>query len=377
MPGEKIRKIVITGGHLTPAQAVIEELQREKTWEIYYFGRKFSLEGKSIPSPESIVIPKMGVKFITIPAGRLQRRFTPYTFISILRIPFSFFVSLILLAKIRPAVILSFGGYVSVPTVMAGWLLGIPVLTHEQTVVSGLANRVDGLFAKKILVSFPESLKDFSPGKVVLTGNPIRKEVFQLRVTGCGLEVAQEDLPLLYITGGSQGSQIINSAVAEILPQLLSKYRIIHQCGQLDFASIKHQISSIKYLFQKRYFAAPYIEAKDIGWVLHQADLVVSRAGANTVTELAALGKPAILIPIPRTSGNEQERNAQWLAEAGTALLLPQDQLSGQKLLEVIDLMISNLGKFKTNSQKAQQKIKLDAARRIVAEINKVLKTEK
>ena len=246
------KKIVITGGHLTPAQAVIEELKKEGNWEIYYFGRRFSFEGESSPSVESLVIPKMGVKFISLPAGRLQRKFSRYTFISLLRIPVGFFIALSWLVKIRPAVILSFGGYVSVPAVLAGWLLRIPVLTHEQTVVSGFANRIDGFFAKKILVSFPESLKDFPSGKVVLTGNPIRKEVFncpclagrqELSIVNC--QLSDEPLPLIYITGGSQGSQIINRAVVEVLPNLLEKYRIVHQCGKLDCRQLAARSSQL------------------------------------------------------------------------------------------------------------------------------------
>ncbi|MBM3208678.1 UDP-N-acetylglucosamine--N-acetylmuramyl-(pentapeptide) pyrophosphoryl-undecaprenol N-acetylglucosamine transferase [Candidatus Shapirobacteria bacterium] len=389
------KTIVITGGHLTPAQAVMEELQKGD-WQIYYFGREFSLEGSRIPSVESQVVPRMGVRFIGFPAGRLQRRLTRETIPALLRIPAGFFSAFSKLWQLRPRVILSFGGYVSVPVVLAGWLLRIPILTHEQTRVFGLASKINSFLSKKVLVSYSESIKFFSKKKVILTGNPLREEIFNYQLSrqrpasqrdergspGAATisnQLSREKLPLIYITGGNQGGQVINRAVEEILPQLLIKYRLVHQVGGLDYEKFKaHQVglgqsSKLKTPLGERYFVTSYVEAKDIGWVLNSASLVVSRAGANITSELAALGKPAILIPIPWSSQNEQEENAKALVEAGIAVILEEGQLSGKKLLRAIEMMMTNLSRYENCGKKTKALALLGAAPRIVAEIEKCL----
>lgn len=362
-------KIVITGGHLTPAQAVIEELKKRGSWEIYYLGRKYSLEGQKIPSVESEIIPGLGVKFIPIPAGRLQRKFSYYTALSLLRIPFAFIYSLGLLVRIKPQVILSFGGYVSVPVVIAGWILRIPILIHEQTAISGLANQINAIFAKKILVSFPESLKHFSRQKAVLTGNPIRRAIFTCHMSRVTCHMSSEKLPLIYITGGNQGARIINRAVVEVLAELLQKYRIIHQCGKLDYKTLQATRNTLQTRLKNHYCLTDYVKPKDIGWVFNQADLVISRAGANIITELAALAKPAILIPLPWSYKNEQEKNAQMLVKAGSAVILPQAELSGEKLRTLIEEMINNLHKYQTSARQTKELVKLEAAKAIVNQI--------
>ena len=367
---------MITGGHLTPAQAVIEELKKESKWEIFYLGREYSLEGQKIPSVESRIVPKLGVKFVSIPAGRLQRQLSPRTFLSLAKVPLAFFYSFFLLLKIRPDVILSFGGYVSIPVVIASWFLGIPILTHEQTIVSGLANQINGYFAKKILVSYSESLKHFPEKKTILTGNPIRREVFKRCPSYLTSHISHEKLPLLYITGGNQGAQIINKAVVEVLPELLQRYRLIHQCGKLDYGRIKDKLKQkLKQKLQKRYFLTDYLESKDIGWVLNEADLIISRAGANIVVELAVLGKPAILIPLPWAAEGEQAKNAQMLVDAGAAVILPQKQLSGKRLQMAIEKMMVNLRQYQTRAAKAKKLVKPNAAKEVVRQITSLIQS--
>jgi len=367
-----VKKIIITGGHLTPAQAVIAELEKRGGWKIYYLGRKYSLEGKKIASVESVMIPSMGAQFISVPAGRLQRKLSLHTFLSLFRIPLAFVYAFFFLAKTRPGVFLSFGGYVSVPIVVAGWIWRIPILTHEQTTVLGLANKINSFFASKVLVSFPESLRYFPRQKVVLTGNPIRKEIFSSRVSPIASHMSSEKLPLIYITGGNQGAKIINQAVVEILPKLLEKYRVIHQCGKLDYQRLQTPDSRLTARLKKRYLLTDYVGLQDIGWVLNRADLVISRSGANIVSDLAALGKVAILIPIPWTSENEQVKNAALLVKAGTSIVLLQLDLSGQSLLEKVKKVMKNLSKYQANGFKAKRLIKLDAAKMIVNQISYV-----
>lgn len=370
------KKIVITGGHLAPALAVITELQKRGGWEIYYLGRKTAMEESNTSSVESRVIPTLGVEFIPISTGRLQRRFTRYTIPSLLRIPLGFFQALMQLRRIKPDVICSFGGYVSVPIVVVGKLLRIPILTHEQTVVFGLASKIDSFFADKVAVSFKESLTHFPKSKVVLTGNPIREEIFKMENGKCPAEQdlappekMENGLPIIYITGGGQGARVINEAVLAILPQLLEKYIVIHQCGDLDYENIQHTTNNIESTLRNRYFLVSYIDSKDIGWVFNKSSLIVSRAGANTICEIAALGKPALFIPIPWSYQDEQTKNAQMLVGAGTAEILPQTQLTGKTLLTEISQMMENLEKYQKNAQKAKSLITLDGGKKLVDEI--------
>lgn len=333
------------------------------------------MEGEKALSAESKIVPGLGVKFIPVVSGRLQRRFTRHTISSIFRIPFSFLQSFGLLLKIKPDAILSFGGYVSVPIVISGWFLRIPVLTHEQTVVFGLSSRINSFFAKKIAVSFPQSLAFFPKNKAILTGNPIRKEIFEVNKS---LIIQSSNLPIIYVTGGNQGAHAINMAVMEILPKLLEKYIVVHQCGDRDYEFLNQQSAALRLhsgqvndqQLMKNYFLTPYIGPGDIGWVLNKADLIISRSGANTVCELAALGKPSILIPIPWTYQDEQTKNAQMLKSAGIAEILPQDELSSQTLLSKINEMFKNLKDYQKHKEDAKKLVNLDASEKIAEEIN-------
>ena len=356
-------RIIFTGTHFTPALAVIEEIKKKEPWEIYYLGRKYTLEGEKIPSPESQILPKMGVKFIPIPAGRLQRRFTRWTIPSLLRVPFGLFKALKVILEIKPKVIVSFGGYVGVPVVIAGFLRRVPILIHEQTATVGLANKISVRFAQKIAISFPESKTFFPEGKVVFTGNPLRPEIFK---SGKPLFPLNEKKKTIYITGGSQGASIINETVERCLLDLVIQYNVVHQCGAKDYPHFKEKKA-------KDYFPVDYVDNNSIGWVFEKADLVVSRGGANTILELAALGKPAIIIPIPWATHNEQLKNAEFLAKSGVAEILPQEKLNPQNLKDLIEKMMANLSSYQKAGEKLKKTIPRDGAQKIVAEIYKLL----
>ena len=356
-------RIIFTGTHFTPALAVIEEIKKKEPWEIYYLGRKYTLEGEKIPSPESQILPKMGVKFIPIPAGRLQRRFTRWTIPSLLRVPFGFFKALKVILEIKPKVIVSFGGYVGVPVVIAGFLRRVPILIHEQTATVGLANKISVRFAQKIAISFPESKTFFPEGKVVFTGNPLRPEIFK---SGKPLFPLNEKKKTIYITGGSQGASIINETVERCLLDLVIQYNVVHQCGAKDYPHFKEKKA-------KDYFPVDYVDNNSIGWVFEKADLVVSRGGANTILELAALGKPAIIIPIPWATHNEQLKNAEFLAKSGVAEILPQEKLNPQNLKDLIEKMMANLSSYQKAGEKLKKTIPRNGAQKIVAEIYKLL----
>ena len=363
------KKIVITGGHLTPALAVIDELIKRGGWEIFFIGRKYAAEGEKTPSVESQLIPQKGIWFIPIRAGRLQRRFTRYTIPAFLRIPLGFLQAFYHFFRLRPHLILSFGGYVSVPVVFAGWLLDIPIITHEQTTVQGLATKINTLFAKKVAVSWPQIAREFPPEKVVFTGNPLRKEIFRINEKLWRVLNFDRRLPLIFITGGNQGSHTINQVAKRALPKLLLKYNLFHQTGHLqalrDFEKLEGVREKLSTRLKKRYHLKKYLTSEEMGTILNKADLVVSRAGANIVTELAALAKPALLIPLPWLYQDEQTKNAQMLKEIGSAEILPQKNLSPQSLCQLIEQMMANLDRYKKNAHRAQKLVKLDAAQKI------------
>jgi len=369
------KKVVITGGHLTPALAVIEELKK-RGWEIIFLGRKYASEGVKTPSIESELIPRMRIPFYTLAAGRIQRRFTRWTIPAILRIPIGFFQAILYLRKLRPDVVLSFGGYVSAPVVFAGWLLRIPVITHEQTTVKGLATKFNSLFAKKIAVSWKVNLDDFPSQKVVFTGNPIRKDIFKFSEKFWRELNFEKKLPLVFITGGNQGSHTINVAVGEIIPRLVKRANVFLQCGHLnafgDFEKLRETRNKLPEKLKSRCRVKKYLSGEEMGTLLYKADLVVSRAGANTITELAALGKPCILIPLPWLYQNEQEKNARMLEKVGIAEVLLQKDLSSESLFQLIKKILKNLSTYQKNAAKAKKLVCLKAAEKIADLVEEV-----
>ncbi len=371
------KKIVVTGGHLTPALAVIEELQK-RGWEIIFIGRKHAAEGDETLSVEAKIIPKLGIPFFPINAGRVQRQFTRWTIPALLRIPLGFFQAFGYLRRIRPTVVLSFGGYLSAPVVFSAWLLKIPVVTHEQTTIKGLATRFNSLFAKKIAVSWPKSLGDFPSSKVVLTGNPIRKEIFKVDEAIWKALNYEKNLPLVFVTGGNQGSHTINMAIGKIIPSLTIIANVFHQCGHLnalgDFEKLEKIRNNLPAKLKRRYHLKKYLTSHQMGTLLNKADLVISRAGANTLTELAALGKPCILIPFPWLYQNEQMKNAEMLAKVGIAEILLQEQLSPSRLLKLIKKMLGNLSFYQKNSPMAKKLVKIKAAKKIADLVEVVIR---
>lgn len=365
-------KILITGSHFTPAQAVIEEFEKDSSLDLVYIGRKHTREGDSALSVESQVLPKLGVKFIPIISGRLQRSFTIYTIPSLFKIPIGFLQSFYFLIKEKPDVVLSFGGYVAVPVIFSAWLLGVPVIIHEQTLISGLANTISSWFADKIAVSFADN--SFSGKQTVLTGNPLRRDLLKENSVSSDIKMIldtarKEKLPIILITGGNQGSHIINSAVSKCLDDLTKITCVVHQTGDskfLDFENLTQQQQNIKH--PQRYLAKKWIEAEDVGSIFKKVDLVISRAGINTLLELAYFGVPALIIPIPYIYKDEQNKNAKFFEKLGLAKILSQKSLSGDSLLTTIKNMIKDEKDLKEAAKQAKNIVIPDAAKRLALE---------
>lgn len=368
-------KILITGTHFTPAQAVIEQLKKDSKIEIVYLGRKSTREGDKSPSAESHTLPKMGVRFIPLVAGRLQRSLTFYTIPSLLKIPLGLLQALYLLVKEQPDVILSFGGYVAVPVVIAGWLFSIPIIIHEQTLIPGLANKISFLFADKIAISF--KAHDFyrSP-KTVVTGNPLRQEVLLAKhnshFSDHELEkiiniARQNKLPVILISGGNQGSHVINQTISMVLDELTELACIIHQTGDSKFQDFERLIVLKKNLqYPDRYYPTKWIEAHNIGKLFNKVDLAVGRAGINTLTELAYFAKPTIVIPIPYL--REQVINARFFERMGMVKTIGQKDLTSDRLLVFIKTILKELPDYQIKAQKVRELVIKDAASRLATE---------
>ncbi len=335
----KKTEIVLTGGHAgTTALAVVKEIKRRHpSWKICWIGPKMAIEGKSIPTLESRVFPLEGVEFKPIFTGRIQRKFTFWTIPSLLKIPFGFAHALTLLIKIKPKVILSFGGYAAFPVVVTGALLGVPVIIHEQTMAVGRANKYSAPFAKKIALARAESLNFFPRGKCVVVGNPILPEIEKILPKS---EIS--DPPQILVTGGSRGSTTINSLIGEILDSLLAKYKLIHHTGEIDFPKFEKKRSELADAAKEGYEVYSHIPVKDMPKILGKADILVARAGANTVSEAVAAKKPSILIPLPFSYLDEQTKNADFAQKFGLARVLAQEGVTGQKLLKEIDETVEN-----------------------------------
>lgn len=317
---DSMKTLVFTGGHHTGALEAAKML-KGKGWNIVWFGHRHAAWGDKSDSAEYREVTAGGIKFYNLLAGKFHKTYNP---IKLIRIPWGFLQASYLLFKIKPAGIVSFGGYLAVPTVIMGWLLGIPGLTHEQTVTQGWANKLISKFVKKVAVTWPENLKDYGV-KGILMGLPLRKEI---------LEAKKSKLkrPLLFITGGKQGAHVINEAVFSALPHL--DFEILHQTGNnseyKDFAKAK-MIKSANYK------CVEYLNAGDQIQALVDAEVVISRSGAHITYELGYLGKKCVLIPIPWVSHNEQYKNAQILENAGMAVILNQNQLTSENLLLAIN----------------------------------------
>lgn len=362
----KLKKIVICGGHLTPALAIIDELKTHKDVQLFFFGRKYATEGSKSLSVEFRIITQRGIKFYNIYTGRLQRKFTRFTIPSLFKIPIGFIQSFVFLILARPSLIVSFGGYLSTPVVFAGWLLGIRSITHEQALVAGLANRINSLFVEKIFLAWPAAQKHFDEKKSQVIGNPVRNSIFLQKANSAQIKnFLKKSSKLIYVTGGSLGSHFLNQLMFKSINNLRD-FAILHQVGSTNF---KNDLATAKKIKMVNYLAVDYVGDLDIGAVLNKASLVVSRAGANTIWELAILSKPAILIPLPIAAGGEQEANAAVLEKAGAAQVINQDDLNPVRLKKAIVEIAKNYQNCKNAAIAFSKTLPRDASKKLAGYI--------
>ncbi len=370
-------KIAITGGHLTPALALIDYVQTHQPQdELVFIGRLYSQQKLKQKAVEKKEVERKGVRFIPLKAVKWghENLLTKF-FIK----PWQFLTSIARAVKVlkntKPDVLISFGGYLAVPAAIAAKLLGIKVVTHEGTRALSWSNQTILKLAAALAVSYPEVKEQTNHKKVVVTGTPIRAELkSRVETAPTWIQTDQLDKPLLLIMGGNQGSKVINQTAASSLPQLLSEWSVVHICGRSNTRdNYQKQLAAaaakLPKEFQARYWVRPWVGAKDLAWLYQHAFGAVSRAGANTTEELARAKIPAVFIPLPHAHLQEQLKNAQWLVSNEAALLLPESKLSPKTLKKSLDELKNthsrfkkNLGKLKLESQGAKNLYQLAAS---------------
>jgi len=355
-----------TGGHIFPLVAIAREIRRiypRKDLEFYYLGPKDELSGIYLRQEDFIVK--------NIVSGKVRRYFSFENFLDILiKIPFGFLQSYWILDGLKPDLVFSKGGSGSISVTVAARLLKIPVFIHESDVAPGLSNQKTSKWAKKIFTSFPKT-EYFDPEKVNLVGNPIRKEILNGDANAAGeLFDLTFTKPIFLIMGGSQGAEAINDFVLLILNRMLERYEIIHVCGAENLRQVEAEAQVvIEKGLEKYYHPVGFLDEEKMPHAYKAADIIISRAGSGSIFEIAAVGKPSILVPLPMASFNHQAKNAYVYSETGAAMVLEQQSLTPNFFLDEIELLFLHPEKLEKMKEAALAFSKPLAARAIAREI--------
>ena len=317
-----MKRIVLTGGgtagHVSPNQALIPHLQREG-WEIHYVGTKAGIE-------RTLIEPISGVTYHAVSSGKLRRYFDWKNFTDPFRVIAGAFQSFNIIRRLKPSVVFSKGGFVSVPVVIGAALCGVPVVMHESDITPGLANKICKPFAKAICTTFPECAKLLG-SKGIETGTPLRAQIFSgTREAGLSLSGFDGSRPILMMIGGSLGAQSVNAILREALPELTKTFDVLHVCGKGNLAP---ELDSMPGYRQFEYLT------EELPSAFACADILLSRAGSNSLSEILALKKPALLIPYHSGRG-DQVLNANSLKARGLAHVMIQSELSAATLVPAI-----------------------------------------
>jgi UDP-N-acetylglucosamine--N-acetylmuramyl-(pentapeptide) pyrophosphoryl-undecaprenol N-acetylglucosamine transferase len=376
-PDRPLRLIVTgggTGGHTYPALTTIRALQARLaasggTLDVMWVGTDGGLESR--------VAAGEGIRFEVVATGKIRRSANVLKMMSVAnardmaRVPLGVAQARSLVSAFGPDVVLSTGGYVAVPVGLAARMCGCPLVIHEQTVRLGLANRALARAATRIAVSsestlelLPESVRS----RAVVTGNPVRPEVLcgqaGKAVEALGLHAFDRGLPTVYVTGGAQGSAQINTLVAEILPWLLERANVVHQCGPANLEVLRKRGAGLPARLAARYLLAGFV-GSELPDLLALADVVISRSGAGTIAELTALGKAAVLVPLASAAGNEQAHNARRLQDVGAAIAL-DGNITPDDLCRAVTPLLEDPQVRERMAEQARAHGRPDAAERLV-----------
>lgn len=339
-----MKKIVMTGGgtagHVTPNIALMPAL-KDAGYEITYIG--------SYQGMEKGLIEAQNIPYYGISSGKLRRYFDLKNFTDPFKVLKGFGEAIRLMHKLKPDIVFSKGGFVSVPVVLAAKYCHVPAIIHESDITPGLANKIAIRGAKKVCCNFPETMKYLPEGKAVLTGSPIRQELFHGNAAAARklCNISDDGKPVLLIIGGSSGSKVINDAVRQVLPQLLERFNVIHLCGK---GNLDTSLNSRQGYTQMEY------ASEELPDIFALADLVISRAGANSICELLALHKPNILIPLSAAaSRGDQILNANSFKKQGFSYVLEEESLTGDILLDAVRDVYANRASYRKAMEESGQ----------------------
>ena len=367
-------KILFTGGgtagHIFPIIAIAREIKKiypKEDLQLFYVGPKDEFG--------SILLSQEGIRVKIILAGKIRRylglkSIFQNLFDIIFKIPLGIFQAFWYIFFLAPDLIFSKGGFGSLATGIAGWILQVPIFLHESDISPGLTNRFLSRFSLEIFVSFPvEKTSYFPVKKMISVGNPIRENILEgekeeakhfLELTG--------EKPVILILGGSQGAQRINDKILEILPELLENFEILHQCGERNFKQVEAEAKVVITKGLERYYHLfPFLKEEELKHAYSASDLIVSRAGSGSIFEIAACQKPSILIPLPESAQNHQLKNAYAYAESGACLVIEEINLTPHFFLERIKYLLSQPEKLERMKKAAGQFSRPKAAK-IIAE---------
>jgi len=366
-------KIIIsgggTGGHIYPALAIASELKRKiKDVDILYIGTKNGLEAE--------LVPKAGIRFNSIRVKGLPRKLNMDSLIAIKELFLGLIESKKLIKEFKPDIVIGTGGYVCGPVVYMAKKLKIPAVIHEQNAFPGITNKILSRYVDKVLITFDESMKYFKyPEKVVNTGNPIRKEILEVNKAYAYNKLnINPNRPLVLSFGGSGGQKLLNEAIYNIVINYKEKdnYQLIHVTGSRFYDDFMNRIKQENLRLSNSIRIVPYIY--DMPEALNITDLIITSAGAITLSEISAIGIPSILIPKAYTAENHQEYNARTFESTGASIVILEKDLKYKNLEEKIHILLDDVEKLRIMSDNSKKMGKIDATSKIVDEIMKLMK---
>lgn len=355
-----------TAGHVFPIIAIVRKIKENpnaKNIKFFYIGPKDEFSAS--------LLAQEGIQVRQIFAGKIRRYFSLKNIVDLVfKTPVGFFQAFYYIFVISPDLIFSKGGYGSVPSALAGWILLTPIILHESDVAPGLANKIVSKMAIEVFTAFPVEKTGYFPAEKMLSvGNPIREEICNgdknkaremFSLTG--------GKPLVLIIGGSQGAQRINNVILAVLPGLLEKFEIIHQTGRANFAQVSAEAKVIMKEGQEKYYhPVEFLNENELPHVYKASDIIVSRSGAGSIFEIAAVGKPSILVPLANSAQDHQTKNAYVYSANGAAIVMEELNFTPHFLMERLEYLFSKPEEMKKMGEKAKSLSKPDAAK-VVAE---------
>ena len=354
-----MKKIVLTGGgtagHVTPNIALLPSL-KEAGYEVFYIGSYDGIEKK--------LIEEMDIPYYAISSGKLRRYKSFKNLSDPFRVIKGFGQALKLMKQIKPDIVFSKGGFVSVPVVLAAGKNKIPAIIHESDMTPGLANKIAIHAAVKICCNFPETLNFVPADKAELTGSPIRAELLcGNKIKGLELCGFTSKMPVVLVIGGSSGAVRVNEAVRNVLPELLKKYQVVHLCGK---GKIDESLNKVQGYVQFEY------SNKELRDLFAMCDIVISRAGANAICELLALKKPNLLIPLSaNASRGDQILNAISFKQQGFSSVLPEEDITPETLLDAVNELYNNRDRYFYAMELSQQGDSINLIMNLIKEYTK------